>query len=275
MNVSLTKIAKLSLTPTILVVVVFFIFLPVYLMLQVSLGTPEEVLTQHPPFFIHHITLEHWKDVLFGKGLWGPFLKSVSVATMAMLGTILLATPAAYVIARLPKLISYAIIIVLLLSRMVPEVSVALSVAINFLKVGLLDTYVGLALAHMIRTLPLATWILVGTFRTIPNELEEASQVDGCSRWQTLRWVVLPLAAPGLAVCAIFSWLESWNEFLYALYLTLLKPTMPIQILYYVQRGSWFNSATYTTILIIPVLIVVLFFQRRIRTEYFTVGLKG
>ena len=201
-------------------------------------------------------------------------LAQVVAATMAMLGTIVLATPAAYVIARLPKLIAYAIIIVLLLSRMVPEVSVALSIAINFLKVGLLDTHVGLALAHMIRTLPLATWILVGTFRTIPGELEEASQVDGCSRWQTLRWVVLPLAAPGLAVCAIFAWLESWNEFTYALYLTISENTLPLQTYYYLNRGSIFNSAAYATIITIPVIIITFILQRYLKAGMLAGGVK-
>jgi trehalose transport system permease protein len=269
------RLIRSCIAPAVLVIAVIYIITPLYLMLQISLGTPEAILTQHPPLITFDLTLSHWMDIFSSGQILPPLLKSLAVATLAMIGTILVATPAAYAIARLPAALAYTIVIILLLSRMVPEVSIALPVSIAFLRLGLLDTYIGLALAHMIRTLPLVTWILVGTFRSIPSELEEASRIDGCTKWRTLRWVVLPLAAPGLAVGCIFSWLESWNEFLYALYLTLLRPTMPIQILYYAQRGSWFHSATYTMILIVPVLLVVLFFQRRIRTEYLTVGLKG
>ena len=258
-----------------LIVAIVYILAPLYFMFQISIGEPSQVLAQHPPLFVTDLTIRHWSEMLSSGNIWAPLMRSVAIATISMIGTILIATPAAYVISRLSRASAYTIVVGLLLTRMIPEVSIALPVSIAFLRIGLLDTYVGVALAHMIRTLPLVTWILVATFRSIPLELEDAAKVDGCSRWGTLRYVVLPLAAPGLAVSCIFSWLESWNEFLYALYLTLLKPTMPVQILYYVQRGSWFNSAVYTMVLIIPVLLVVLLFQRRIRTEYLTVGLKG
>lgn len=125
------------------------------------------------------------------------------------------------------------------------------------------------------KTLPLVAWILVGTFETIPVDLEQAARVDGASRLQVLWKVVLPLALPGLAVAAIFIWLESWNEFTYALYLTLSERTLPLQTWYYVIRGNWFDAASYSTILTIPVFIVTFFLQRYLKTGYLTGAIKG
>ncbi|WDC84369.1 ABC transporter permease subunit [Caloramator sp. mosi_1] len=97
-------------------------------------------------------------------------------------------------------------------------------------------------MAHLIEQLPFIAWILVSTFETIPVDLEEAASIDGAGRIRTLIKVVFPLAAPGLAVAAMFTWLNSWNEFTYALYLSLTTKTLPLQIYYYVLRGGFSNK---------------------------------
>jgi trehalose transport system permease protein len=158
---------------------------------------------------------------------------------------------------------------------MFPEVIIATPIASNFFDWGLNDTDAGLILAHLIRSLPLAAWILVGTFEVIPRELEEASFVDGNGRVGTLVRVVLPLALPGIAVAAIFAWLDSWNDLLYAIYLFLTQDTLPLVTYYYSQRGNVTDVATFSIILTIPVILLTLFLQRWIRSGYLSGAVKG
>jgi trehalose transport system permease protein len=158
---------------------------------------------------------------------------------------------------------------------MFPEVIIATPIASNFFSWGLNDRDLGLTLAHLIRTLPLVAWILVGSFQGIPVDLEEASAVDGGSKITTLLRVVLPLGAPGIAVAAIFAWLDSWNDLLYAIYIFLTERTLPLQIYYYANRGNVTDVATFSMIMTIPVVIITLFFQRWIRSGYLSGAVKG
>jgi trehalose transport system permease protein len=256
-------------------IVVLLTLFPIYLMLKISLSPPQEVLTPHPSIGVHGITPEHWKTILNSEALWPSLAKSLAVATWTMLAAIGLAVPAAYVMSRLSPGWKYGLVLILFASRMVPEVGIALPVAVRFLEWGLLDTQLGLALAHLIKTLPFVAWILVGTFETIPVEVEEAAQVDGCHRLGVLARVVFPLALPGVAVAALFAWLESWNEFTYALYLSLAENTLPLQTYYYVTRGSWFDAATYATLLMVPVLAMTACLQRYLKAGYLAGAVKG
>lgn len=251
-----------------------FTLVPLYLMVKISISPPHEVLTPHPTFGIHAFTSTHWRAMLTSDILWPPLGKSLAVATWTMLGAILLAAPAAYVMSRLSPPVKYALLLVLFASRMVPEVGIALPVAVRFLRWGLLDTHLGLVLAHLIKTLPFVAWILVGTFEAIPVAVEEAAEVDGCHRFGVLTRVVLPLAMPGIAVAGLFAWLESWNEFTYALYLTLTENTLPLQTYYYVTRGTWFDSATYATLLTVPVIVLTACLQRYLKAGYLAGAVK-
>lgn len=260
--------------PLMLLAVLLFL-LPVYIMFKVSVSSPGEILRQHPAFLIEDFTLEHWRQVLTSGNLWAPLRKSLVVATGSTLIALLLATPAAYVISRLPRNIKYGAVMALFFTRMFPDVGIALPIAVYFLKLGLLDQDLGLMLAHTSLTLPLAAWVLVGSFSTIPQDLEQAAAVDGASRTRTLWSVVLPLALPGVAVAANFTWLLSWNEFTLAMYLTLAKRTLPLMTYYYVQRGNWFQAAAYSGLLTVPVMVVTLFLQRYLRTGYLSGSIKG
>ncbi|MCF6092788.1 carbohydrate ABC transporter permease [Microaerobacter geothermalis] len=253
----------------------FVTIIPVYIMFKVSVAEPSEVLTQHPTFWIHQFNFSHWMKVFQSGNLWEPLFKSLVVATGTTFLAILIAAPAAYVISRLPKGWKYGIILSLLFTRMFPDVGIALPIAVNFIKFNLLDTNIGLILAHLIPNLPFLAWILVGTFDTIPQDLEKAATVDGATRFQSLVKVVFPLALPGIAVGAMFIWLNSWNEFTYAIYLTLTDRTLPLQTYYYVSRGDWFQSAAYSTILTIPVILITFILQRYLKSGYLSGAVKG
>lgn len=249
--------------------------LPVYLLFKVSIASPAELLTQRPGFGIAAPTLKHWQSIIASGELWGPLFRSLSVATLTTLAAIAVAAPAAYVIARMPRKVRYTTIMSLLFTRMFPDVLIALPIAITFMSWGLQDTVLGLVLAHLISNLPFLAWILVGTFEGIPKALEEAATVDGCSRVEALRHVIFPAAAPGIMVGGLFVWLNSWNEFTYALYLSTANKTLPLQTFFYQARGSWFDSAAYATLLTIPVVVMTYFLQRYLVSGAMSGAVKG
>jgi trehalose transport system permease protein len=193
---------------------------------------------------------------------------------------ILIAAPAAYVISRLRPGIRYAVVIGLLVTRMFPEFTIGISVATNFASfhpfgMNLLDSYVGLVLAHLIGSLPFIAWILVGTFETIPVDLEEAAQIDGASKMGTLVRVVFPVAAGGIAVASLFVWLYSWNEYLYARLLTTNQLTLPLRVFQAIDRGSTQEMATVAAILTLPIILIVYFLQRYLRPGALSGAVKG
>nr|WP_245247365.1 MULTISPECIES: carbohydrate ABC transporter permease [unclassified Paenibacillus] len=192
-----------------------------------------------------------------------------------MLLALAIVTPASYAISRLNKKAKYIFILTLFFTKMFPVVGIALPISVTFLKWNLLDTDIGLVLAHLIGQLPFMAWILVATFSAIPFDLEESAAIDGASRMQTLSKVILPVAMQGIAVAALYVWLNSWNEFTYALYLSLSTKTMPLQIYYYVERGGFFQQAAYATILAIPVVLITFILQRYLKSDYLGGAVKG
>lgn len=158
---------------------------------------------------------------------------------------------------------------------MIPEISIALPISISFIKMGFFDTIFGLVFAHLIRILPISCFILVGVFSGFPEELEKQARIDGCSRIKALVKVVLPLSLGGISVAGIFSFLLSWDEFIYASYLCLAQPTMPLKMYYYISRGDLFYSATYAVIITIPVLILTFMLQKYLKPGYLSGAIKG
>ena len=261
--------------PILSIIVAFMLLVPIYVLLKVSLSTLAQATAPIPSYFIENPTLDNWRRLLTWDNVGDPLRHSLVAATFTAIFAILLAAPAAYVIARLPKGVRYGIILGVLFTRMFPEVIIATPIAMRFFSWGLNDTDLGLVLAHLIRTLPLVAWILIGTFTVIPFDLEEASAVDGASRLTTLRKVILPIAAPGLAVAAMFAWLDSWNDLLYAIYLFIAEDTLPLRTYYYANRGNVTDVATFSVMMTIPVAIITLFLQRHIRSGYLSGSVKG
>jgi trehalose transport system permease protein len=256
-------------------VVVATTIAPVYFMVSLSVMEPSEFFRPHPAYFPTKFTTQWWERVLNSEDLYPAFMKSLIVATVTTAVAVLIGVPGAYAISRLAPNIKYFLILSLFFTRMYPEIGIALPVAVFFLRMGLYESIIGLVFAHLILVLPVCAWILVGAFETIPRDLEEAASVDGASRLGTLRRVVIPLAAPGISVAAIFSWLLSWDEVTYARFLTLLHPTLPIQILDIIGRSGPTVVATWATIVTIPVVIITYLMQRWLRADYLAGAVKG
>jgi trehalose transport system permease protein len=259
---------------------ILLVLFPIYLIFMVSFAPGSALFGDRPALVVTDFTLKWWQRIFQSGGLTGPLVKSLAVASVTTILAIIIAAPAAYVISRLRPAIRYTIVIGLLVTRMFPEFTIGISVATRFAKLhpfglNLLDSYVGLILAHLIGSLPFIAWILVGTFETIPIDLEEAAQIDGASRLGTLLRVVFPVAAGGIAVASLFVWLYSWNEFLYARLLTTTQLTLPLRVFQSIDRGSVQDAATVAAILTLPILLIVYFLQRYLRPGALTGAVKG
>ncbi|MGN6486055.1 MAG: carbohydrate ABC transporter permease [Thermomicrobiales bacterium] len=257
------------------IVVSIVILTPIYVLFKVSVSTVAQATAPSPSWLIHGVTWDNWNRLLTWEVIGSPLTNSLTVATGTAIFAVIIAAPAAYVISRLPARSRYLVILAVLFTRMFPEVIIATPIAANFFRWGLNDTNIGLMMAHLIRTLPLACWIMIGSFQVIPRDLEEASFVDGGSKLSTLIRVVLPLGLPGIAVAAIFAWLDSWNDLLYAIYLFLTQRTLPLVTYYYANRGTVTDVATFSIIMTIPVILITLFLQRWIRSGYLSGAVKG
>ncbi|HVL52461.1 MAG TPA: carbohydrate ABC transporter permease [Actinomycetota bacterium] len=264
-----------ALLPLWVFVSVMIVLFPVYLVFMVSVAPGSAMFGERPSLFITEPTLRFWERVIERGDLWGPLTKSLMVASITTLAAIIIAAPAAYVISRMPARIRYTVVVGLLVTRMFPEFAIGVSVATHFAGLGLVDTYSGLVLAHLIGSLPFIAWILVGTFETIPRDLEEAAQIDGATRFGTLVKVVFPLAAAGIAVASLFVWLYSWNEFLYARLLTTNENTLPLQVFQSIDRGSRQQMATVAAVLTLPILLVVYFVQKHLKPGALAGAVKG
>jgi trehalose transport system permease protein len=257
------------------VVSVLFVLFPLYVLVMVSIAPGSAIFGERPALVVTEPTLRFWRRVIERGDLFWPLAKSLTVACAATVSAVLIAAPGAYVIARLPAGPRYALAVGLLVTRMFPEFAVGVAVATRFARWGLVDDYLGLTLAHLIGALPFIAWILVGTFEGLPHELEEAAAVDGASRLGTLRRVIFPAAAPGIAVAALFVWLYSWNEFLYARLLVTSQNTLPLQVFQAVDRGARQQMAVIAAVLVLPIVPVVYGLGRYLRPGALAGALKG
>ena len=230
--------------------------------------TPEADLFGSRSAIPRTLVAEHYRALFVGRAFWVPIRNSLIVAAATTLLCVTLGTLAAYALARLQFRGKTALLGLVLAVSMFPQISVVSPLYLLLRELRLINTYPGLILPYLTFAMPLAIWLLVGFFRQLPAELEEAAMVDGASRATALRTVVLPLAAPGLAATAVLTFLYSWNEFLFALSFTLgpERQTVPVAIALFRGRYQvpWGQILAGAVVASVPVALVVLVFQRRI-----------
>lgn len=245
----------------------------------VSSFRPEAALFRAPGLWPDEVVLEHYRALFDEREFWVPIRNSLIVAGATTLLCVTLGTLAAYALARLRFRGRAALLGGILAVTMFPQISIVSPLFLLLRALRLIDTYPGLVLPYTTFAMPLTVWLLVGFFRQLPRDLEDAALVDGATRWQGFVRVMLPLAAPGIATTAILTFLYCWNEFLFALSFTLgpERQTVPVAIAlfrgqYQVPWGEILAAAVVATI---PVALVVLFFQRRIVEGLTAGGVKG
>jgi multiple sugar transport system permease protein len=258
---------------TLILVLAVFVF-PFVWMLFNSLKTHEKIL-EYPPAFVFPPTLANFRNVFRQT----PFLQYTGNSVLISFGAVgigmLLGLPAAYGIARFGH---RSLALGILVCRMIPGISFLVPWFIVFRTLGLIDTYAGLVIAHLVITVPLITWIMIGFFEEVPLELEEAGRIDGCSRVGVFLRIAIPLVRPGLVSAGILALIFAWNSFLFPLILAGVKTkTLPVVVYSfmtfdYLDLGGIYAASTLITL---PVLVMVLLVQRQFIRGLTIGGLKG
>jgi multiple sugar transport system permease protein len=247
-------------------VLVLYGFPFVYLLLT-SFKTPLDAIAVPPQVLPSQWTLDNYVAALSKEGVVPALINSVATAVLSTAFSLALGVPAAYAITRYRTPSGRIFVVAALVTRMVPTIAVGAPLVETMRRLGISDTTIGLAIAHTTISLPLSIWLMSSFFEAVPVELEEAAKVDGSDRLQAFRHVVLPVVSGGLAVTAIFAFLASWNEFLFALLLTSVRAqTTPIVIAnFQTQFGlDWGGMTALSAVYSVPVILLTLALQRHI-----------
>lgn len=239
-----------------------WILVPIYLLTLSAFGG-NAVIDAWPKTFLPTTFAPETMAFFFGvSGVWHAILNSIIVAVMTMLFAILLGAPAGYALARFsfPGKDAYRLLI--LLTRAFPIAVLAVPLTVRFIKLGLYDTLLAVALVHTALALPFAILVSASLFAGIPRELEEAAWTLGCTRAQAFGRIVWPLARPGIAAAAVFAFVISWNEVFAAAVLTLRERTLPAYLLVSLAESPLPFRFAGGLFLIVPALIF-LFVVRR------------
>jgi len=263
------------------VLILVWCLLPVVWILSLSFKGPDETAAGSPQFLPQTWTLQNYRDILDNPDFLAALRNSFAVAAISTLLSVIFATLAAYAIARLEFRGKRAVLSLALAIAMFPVVSLVGPLFDMWRTFGLFNTWPGLIIPYMSFTLPLAIWTLSAFFREIPWEMEQAAQVDGATSWQAFRKVIVPLAAPGVFTAAILTFFFAWNEFVLAISLTSTTDsrTVPAQMSFFVGPDP-FNPpygqlATASVVVTVPIIIIVLLFQRKIVAGLTSGAVKG
>ena len=250
------------------VLVVAYALLPVVWIVSLSLKPAAHLGDRR--LLPRTVSFEHYRaifdDVQFPAALWN----SIGIASVSTLLAVTLAMFAAYAIVRLDFRGKALVLVGALSIAMFPAIAIVGPLFNMWRALGLFDTWAGLVIPYMTFTLPLAIWILSAFFREIPWDLDKAARVDGATPFQAFRHVILPLAAPGVVTAAILVFIFAWNDFLLAVALTSTNDarTVPVAIALFTGSSQFElptgSIAAASVVVTVPVIVMVLIFQRRI-----------
>jgi multiple sugar transport system permease protein len=252
---------------------------PVAWMIVSSLLNQIALTSVPPDLSPRHLTLDNYRGVLATGQSLVPALKNSLLISLLTTGIALaLGSVAAYAIARLSVPGGNTILLMTLATQMFPGIVIIIPLFIVLSRLRLIDTYAGLVLVYLSFVLPIVIWILKGFFESIPPELEKAAAIDGASTMQTFTRIVLPISLPPLFATGIFAFIESWNEFMFAIILTRLNTkTVPIAISefagqYQTSVGQMVAAAALASV---PVIVLAVVFRKYILMGFAEGAIKG
>ena len=251
----------------ILVITSLVWLLPVYWMVNSAFQTEKNLLSSPPKLIPAPLTTEHFAKVLSSPAFHSALLMSLSAAVITVVATTLCSLLAALALARFNFRGRRTLIVAILVIQMIPAEA-------------LLNSVAGLSLLYVGGVLPFVTWMMRGYVEAVPEELEQAAMIDGCTRVQAFMRVTLPLLAPGLVSTSVFAFLHSWNEYTLALIVLSRDSavTLPLWLQSFqqgLQGSDWGGVMAGSTLITIPVLILFIFVQNRMSTGMVSGAVKG
>lgn len=247
--------------------VLAFALAPFVWMLLTSIK-PNADLSQFPVRYLpSSTTFEHYRTLIQRTSFPVNLLNSLIIACGAVLLGLATSVPAAYSFSRFRFAGRRTLMTGFLVINMFPIVLLIIPLFVLMRTLGLIDTFIGVIIGHSTFSIPFSIWMLVSYFNAIPRDLDEAATIDGASRLQTIRLVVLPLVMPGIVTTAIYVFITSWNEYLFAMMLsgeTVRPVTVALQLFIGEFTVQWGILTAGGTIIALPVTILFLFVQKRL-----------
>lgn len=244
-----------------------FALLPFAWMILTSVKPTPELAEWPVRYLPREATLDHYRQLLERTSFAGNLLDSLIVATGAALLGLGVSIPAAYAFSRFRFRGRRALMTGFLTVNMFPIVLLIIPLFLVMRGLGLLDTYLGVILGHSTFAIPFAIWMLTSYFSTVPVELDEAATIDGATRLEAIRHVILPLVMPGVVTAGIYIFITSWNEYLFALMLSgqnVRTVTVALQLFIGEFTIQWGLLTAGGTLIAIPVTVLFLLVQRRL-----------
>ena len=250
---------------TILAVLAVF---PLLWILVSAFKTSNDMLMHPTRFWPETWTLENFKTVLFTLHFTTNIRNSIVIALATTVIATTISSFAAYGVVRFFPRLGNAMTKVLVTTYMFPSIMLVIPYAVVMAKLGLTNTRTGLVLVYLSFSVPYAVWMLVGFFKTVPIEIEEAARIDGTNKLQVFFRVVLPLVAPGLVATAIYTFINAWNEFLYALILMSSSDKTTISVAVHTLQGAdilnWGALMAACVVVVLPSILFFCLIQNKI-----------
>ena len=264
----------------ILVITSLVWLLPVYWMVNSAFQTERNLLSSPPKLIPAPLTTEHFAKVLSSPAFHSALLMSLSAAVITVVATTLCSLLAALALARFNFGGRRTLIVAILVIQMIPAEALFISQYRMLDSWALLNSVAGLSLLYVGGVLPFVTWMMRGYVEAVPEELEQAAMIDGCTHIQAFMRVTLPLLAPGLVSTSVFAFLHSWNEYTLALIVLSRDSavTLPLWLQSFqqgLQGSDWGGVMAGSTLITIPVLILFIFVQNRMSTGMVSGAVKG
>ncbi len=249
-------------------IMVFFsllVLIPILWMLSTSLKNEMETFTIPPKWIPENPTLESYQNFLNGKFL-SQLKNSFIVVSSSTLITVVFASFAGYGVTRFKFKGKKQFMSFLMFTQMFPSIMLLVPFFTILYKLKMINTYVGLIIVYVAMSIAFATWMMVGFFKTIPLTLDEAAIIDGCSRFQAFRKVILPLTMPGLISVSIYAFIQGWNEYMFAATIInneeLRMITVGIAELSGQYKVLWNDLTAASLIASVPLIILFVFLQK-------------
>lgn len=255
------------LTYAVLIVFSIYCLFPFLWMLATSLKPDVEIRTVNPTFWISEPTWKHFDNVLNGSAFLTFFKNSVFIAVVTTGASLIISIFAGYALSRFVRFRGVKLFgIAMLLSQMIPGVLLLIPLYLVMKNLSLINTYASLILAYTTFTVPLCTFMMKGFFDSIPYEMEESAEIDGCSRVGIIFRILLPVSLPSLVATSLFAFLNAWNEFMFGFvfindeaHRTLTPGISLFKGLYQTDWGSMMAASVMS---VLPVVIIFVFLQK-------------
>lgn len=257
------KVRNIILTALTILLVIFALF-PLYWLLSTSMKSKADAFAM--PFkWVFVPDFSNYTEIITSKEFQKCYLNSGIVSVVTTLVSLFFGLPAGYALSRNTSRLGSAMGTGIILARMVPPMALIIPFFVVFNMVGLTDNYITLVIMYLTTILPFVVWLMMGFFKGVPTEIEDAALIDGCSRVKAFLTVCIPVVKPGIATSAMFAFMMAWNEYFYAVIMTGNKTkTLTIFIQSFVNSSgtNWGRLCAAAVMVILPILIFTISCQK-------------